>query len=161
MEILDLYDNSFNKLNKTIVRGDVIPQDKNIMLSVVFIKNSKGDYLIQKTSKEKGSRYSTTGGHVIHNEDCITTIIRELEEELGLNKEDKDLKHIVTFKHPTKNCIFNVYLLEEDIDVKSLQLQKEEVDTVDYLSVNNIEKIIMDGNFLESHAYIFNNYIKK
>lgn len=161
MEILDLYDDNFNRLDETLVRGNVIPQDKNIMLSVVFIKNSKGDYLIQKTSKEKGSKYSTTGGHVIHNEDGITTIIRELEEELGLNKEDKDLKHIVTFKYPTKNCIFNVYLLEEDIDVKSLQLQKEEVDTVDYLSINNIEKIIMDGNFLESHAYIFNNYIKK
>ena len=90
MEILDLYDDNGVKLNETIVRGEKTETGKNIMLSVVYIQDSDGRYLIQKTSKEKGNKYSTTGGHVTHNEDAITTIVRELKEELGINiKSDK------------------------------------------------------------------------
>ena len=41
MEILDLYDNDFKKLNKTIIRRvDEIPENTNIMLSYAIIKNN-------------------------------------------------------------------------------------------------------------------------
>ena len=39
MELLDLYDDLGKNLNETIVRGEKIPNNKNIMLSVVYIKN--------------------------------------------------------------------------------------------------------------------------
>ena len=38
------------------------------MLAVAFIKNKEKLYLIQKTSKEKGGKYSSTEGHVVHGE---------------------------------------------------------------------------------------------
>ena len=57
MEILDLYDDFGQKLKETINRGEKTEEGKNIMLSVAFIKNSKGEFLIQKTSREKGNRY--------------------------------------------------------------------------------------------------------
>lgn len=41
MEILDLYDDLGNKLNETINRGDKTTKGKNIMLSVIFIKNKE------------------------------------------------------------------------------------------------------------------------
>ncbi len=66
MELLDLYDDFGNKLNKTIVRGKVPNDGENIMLSVAYIKNKEGKYLIQKSSKEKGGFYTSTGGHVTH-----------------------------------------------------------------------------------------------
>ena len=78
MELLDLYDDNGNKLNETIERGQKFKHGR-IMLSIVFIKNNENKFLIQKTSKEKGSHYSTTGGHVIHNETPIESIIRELQ----------------------------------------------------------------------------------
>ncbi|MBR2248804.1 MAG: NUDIX hydrolase [Bacilli bacterium] len=114
MEILDLYDDKFNKINETIVRGDIPSKGKNIMLSVSFIINKNNEYLIQKTSKEKGSKYSSTGGHVTHNEDALSTIIRELKEELDIDTNSNKIKHITTFKYPNKSLIFNVYLLEID-----------------------------------------------
>ena len=44
-EILDLYDDNFNKLNKTIIRRvDEIPECTNIMQSYILIKN-RGKYL--------------------------------------------------------------------------------------------------------------------
>lgn len=159
MEILDLYDDFGQKLKETINRGEKTEEGKNIMLSVAFIKNSKGEFLIQKTSKEKGNRCSSTGGHVMHGETGLETIKRELEEELGISATEQDLKYIATFKYPKKNCIFNVYLLNIDIDLSKIKLQDEEVESVKYLSVEEINNIINKGNFLESHAYIFKHYI--
>lgn len=161
MEILDLYDDFGNKLNQTIYRGEKTENGKNIMVSVAFIKNSNNEFLIQKTSKEKGNKFSSTGGHVTHGETGLETITRELKEELGINVIHQDIKYITTFKYPTKNCIFNVYLLNIDIDLSNIKLQDEEVDEVKYLSIEEINDIINSGNFLESHAYIFNNYINK
>lgn len=46
MEILDLYDNNFNKLDKTIIRRvDEIPNNTNIMLSYAIIKMIINIYL--------------------------------------------------------------------------------------------------------------------
>ena len=53
MEILDLYDDYGNKLEKTIVRGDIPRDNENIMLSIVFIKNSAGKYLIIKRKRRQ------------------------------------------------------------------------------------------------------------
>ncbi len=158
MEILDLYDDSFQKLDETIERGTKTEAGKNIMLSVAFIKNQKGEYLIQKTSSAKGSKYSSTGGHVKHGEDGLTTIKRELQEELGLLSDD--IKYITTFKYPLKNCIFNVYLLEvKDLDLKSIKLQEEEVAEIMFLTPQEINNLIKEDKFLASHAYIFQNYL--
>ena len=160
MEILDLYDDNFNKLDEIIVRGNSIPSGKNIMLVVVFIKNKDNKYLIQKTSVSKGGEYSTTGGHVLSSEDGETSIIREIKEELGIDVDIDELKHVSTIKYPSKPCIFNIYILDKDIDISKLVLQSEEVMSVEWLSDIEIEKLINDNNFLESHGYIFDNYIK-
>ena len=49
-EILDLYDNNFNKLNKTIIRRvDEIPNGINIMQSYILIKNEY-KYLLEQTT---------------------------------------------------------------------------------------------------------------
>ncbi len=160
MEILDLYNDLGELIGETIVRGEKIEKGKNIMLSVIFIKDSKGRYLIQKTSKEKGNRYSSTGGHVIHGENGFDTIKREIKEELGISKVDKEIQYVKTFKYPTKNCVFNVYLLEvERLNISEIKLQEEEVEEVKFLTSEEIKDIISQGNFLESHAYIFENFI--
>lgn len=154
MELLDLYDDNGNKLNETIERGKKFKQGR-IMLSIVFIKNSKNEYLIQKTSKEKGSHYSTTGGHVIHNETPLESIIREIKEELGLSINEKDLKFINQENHPKAPCIFNVYELNMNIDINNLTLQKEEVEKVQWLTKEEILNLIENNKFLESHGYLF------
>lgn len=160
MEILDLYDNQGRKTTEKIERGNTIPEDKNIMLSVIFIKNNKGEYLIQKTSKQKGNRYSSTGGHVVNGESGFEAIKRELDEELGINVEDNKIKYLSTFKYPKKNCLFNVYILNIELEeIENIKLQEEEVEEIKFISVNEIINIINEGNFLESHAYIFEKYI--
>ncbi len=159
MEILDLYNDLGKAVGETIIRGEKTDKGKNIMLSVIFIKDREGRYLNQKTSKEKGNRFSSTGGHVIHGENGLDTIKRELEEELGITNVDDEIQYVKTFKYPTKNCIFNVYLLEFDqLNISEIKLQ-EEVAEVKFLTCKEIKDIISRGDFLESHAYIFENFI--
>ena len=94
MEYLNVYDSNKKKLNKKIVRGESLPDGEHILVTVIFIKNSEGKYLMQKTSKEKGSRFSTTGGHVLYNETSKEAIIREVKEELNLDISNENIKYI-------------------------------------------------------------------
>lgn len=158
MELLDLYDDEGKPLNITIERGSKLEKG-NVMLSIVFIRNSENKYLIQKTSEEKGSEYSSTGGHVTHNENGLTTIIRELKEELGLDVNKDELKTIGIVKNPDKSCVINLYLLEKDIDIDKLKLQDDEVESVNWMTSEEIIKLIKEDKFLKSHGYLFLNYI--
>ena len=47
----------------------------------------------------------------------------------------------------------------DDININDIKLQVEEVESVLLLTTEQINKIIIDGKFLESHAYIFQKYI--
>ena len=157
MELLDLYDDNGNLLGITIKRGEKFSKG-NIMLNIIFIRNSEGDFLIQKTSKEKGLLYSSTGGHVVHNELPINAIKRELQEELGLNINYEDIKEIDVVKHPNRPCIINLYLLEKNIDLNNLTLQKEEVSSVMWLSKEDVLALIDNDKFIGSHGYLFKKY---
>ena len=88
MELLDVYDDRGNKTGKIIERGnsyEYLNDNEHIAVAIIYIENDKGEFLMQKTSKEKGGHYSSTGGHIIHGEDALDTIIREVKEELGID----------------------------------------------------------------------------
>lgn len=157
MELLDLYDDSGNKTGEVIERGTKI-NNGNVMLSIIFIKNSNNEFLIQKTSEEKDSIFSSTGGHVTHNENGLNTIVRELEEELGLKVSPNEVKFIDFLKMPNKHCVVNLYLLEKNINIETLKLQKEEVDYVKWMSKGEILSLISKEKFQASHAYLFQKY---
>ena len=112
-----------NKTNKKIIRGERLNIGDHILIAVVFIKNKDGKYLIQKTSKEKGGVYSSTGGHFLYNETSKDAITRELKKELGIKIKKERLKYIddILLGIP----FADIYYLEEDIDINKLSLQKE------------------------------------
>jgi 8-oxo-dGTP diphosphatase len=153
MEYLNVYDSNKKKLNKKIVRGESLPDDEHILVTVIFIKNSDGKYLMQKTSKEKGSLFSTTGGHVLYNETSKEAIIREVREELNLDISNENINYIgsILFGIP----FGDIYYLEKGIDISPLKLQKEEVESVSYLSENEILNLIKKEQITKSHGLMF------
>lgn len=155
-EMLDVYNNKFELTGKIIERGQKqLNENEYIMLAVVFIKNSEGKYLIQKTSKEKGNLFSSIGGHVLHTETPIDAIVREIEEELGLIVDKNQLKLIDRIIFEDKPCIFNLYFLESDLDINQMKIQEEEVESVHLLEGNQITKLIEEEKFLKSHGELF------
>ena len=161
MELIDLYDNDGNKLDKTYLRGDKkyrFHKNEHIPIVMIFIENSEGKFLIQKTSEAKGNVYSSTGGHVDSGEDKDTALIREIKEELGIDvdiKEVKYLGHVITGAP-----IRFLYYLKKDINTNDLRIDKEEVEKVRYMSENEINNLISEKLFLESHAFCFNKILE-
>ena len=158
-EILDLYNEHFELIGKTIVRGEKLNQNEYIMLAVVFIKNNEGKYLIQKTSKEKNNIFSSTGGHVLHGENPLDAIIREIKEELNLTVQKNQLKFIDRMIFKDKPCIFNLFLLESDFDINQIKIQEEEVESIEWLEQNQIINLIENNEFLNSHGELFKKLI--
>ena len=111
MELLDIYDDNGKVTGRTIVRGDkkaVLSEHEHIALAVVFIENSNGEYLIQKTSKEKGGEFSSTGGHVTVGETPTSSIRREIEEELGISVEGDKIEEygFMNYDMPLRYIIY-------------------------------------------------------
>lgn len=162
MELLDLYDDNGKVTGKTIVRGDKsakVEPNEHIALATIFIENSEGKFLIQKTSKEKGDVFSTTGGHVDSGETPLDTIIRETKEEIGVSIDSDEIEEYgyMMFDMPLRF----IFYVKKDIDVCNIQLQKEEVDYVKYMSVEEIQDLIQSGQMLKSHAILFNELLSK
>ncbi len=162
MELLDLYDDNGKVTGKTIVRGDKsakVEPTEHIALATIFIENSEGKFLIQKTSKEKGDVFSTTGGHVDSGETPLDTIIRETKEEIGVSIDSDEIEEYgyMMFDMPLRF----IFYVKKDIDVSNIQLQKEEVDYVKYMSVEEIQDLIKSGQMLKSHAILFNELLSK
>lgn len=162
VELLDVYDGNGKVTGRKIVRGDKnvkFDKDEHIAVAVIFIENSKGEFLIQKTSSEKGGEFSSTGGHVDSGETPLQAIEREVEEELGVNIDKKEIKPLgfLLFDMPLRFLFY----VKKDIDIKDVKLQKEEVDYVKYMSVDEVRNLIKTQKMTKSHALMFEELLKK
>lgn len=158
MEILDLYDKNGKLLNKTIERGNKnFGENEYIKLATIWLK-CKDKYLIQKTSKEKGGEYAVSGGHVQSGKTSAEQALLELQEELNLNIDIKQLKLLGNICG--KNAIFDVYFVEDDkLDKTKFILQKEEVESVEWLSTEEIKQLINDNKMRKSTIAQFEQFI--
>ena len=140
MEYLDLYDENRKPLGRKVLRSkDMKLEDgEYINIVIVFIENSEGKFLIQKTSKEKGSVFATTGGLV----------------KSGYTPDLTEHK---------PHVFQDVYYMKKDLDINSLKLQKEEVEYVVWLSKDEINSLISEDKFrkgnIEGFNYVMDNNI--
>jgi len=152
MELLDVYDSLGNKTGRVVERGkkdEIFGEDEHIAVAIIYIENDKGEFLIQKTSKEKGGDYSSTGGHINHGEDAFSTIVREVKEELGI---DVSNDNIISLGHICVDFpVRFVFYLKKNLDLNDITLQKDEVESVSYMSVDEIRDILDKGQMNKGH----------
>lgn len=161
MELLDVYDSNGKLTGKVIPRGtkdEEFGEDEHIAVAIIYIQNNEGKFLIQKTSISKGAIYSSTGGHVTHGETPKESIIRETKEEIGLdisNDNIIDLGHIcVDFP------IRFIFYLKKDIDIKDLSLDKEEVESVYFFDLKELNNIIERGKMHKGHISVLKKVLE-
>ncbi len=162
MELLDIYDDYGNTTGRTIVRGDKsakLEKNEHIAVAVIFIENDNNEFLIQKASQEKGGYYSSTGGHICSGETPLSTIKREVEEELGINIDNDPIEEygFLNYDMPLRY----LYYINKNIDLNDIKVQKEEVEYVKYMSVPEIEELINTNQMLESHGIMFEELLRK
>ena len=156
MEYLNLYDREGNLLNEKGIRGE--KNDNLVGIVIIFIQNSNGEFLIQKTSTSRNSIFATTGGHVSYGATFEETIIKEVKEELGIDITNEKIIEINTYIRDY--YIQKVYYLKKDIDIKDITIQEDEVDYVKWLNIETINKLIENKEFregnIEGYQYIVN-----
>lgn len=149
MEKRDLYDEYKQKTGEVIEKGEEVPKGRYYITVVVWMQNSKGQFLIQRTVPEKYHMWSTTGGHPKAGESSIEGITTEIKEELGLSVSTKKLQLFKTIK--TEDDFVDIYYLNIDVDLDEIVIQEEEVEEVKWASIEEIKNLIDEGLFLPPH----------
>ena len=160
MEYLQLFDENKNMLKETVTRDNKQDMKKGnyFMIILLFIENDKHEFLIQKTSKERGSVYATTGGHVSYGDDNITTVIKEAKEELGITLTKDEIVFIDSEKHDIAYC--DIFYVHKNIPIEDFKTQKEEVDQVYWMSEEKIDKLIKEEKFRKRNIEQYQKVLK-
>jgi 8-oxo-dGTP pyrophosphatase MutT (NUDIX family) len=152
MEIRDLYDINKKLTGKTIKAGEKIPKGNYILVVLVMIKNSNGEYLIQKRAEGKKSLYGATGGHCKSGETGLMGAITETKEELGIKLNPEELTLLYGGRQDDTQVFYEVFYTQKDIDINNLKIQKDEVDSVEWMNVSKIKALVGKSQFLEYHV---------
>lgn len=150
MEFWDIYDMDRIKTNKFMLRGDEFKEGEYHLVVHVCIFNSEGKMLIQQRQPFKEGWPNkwdiTVGGSAIRGDSSQRAAERETQEELGIKL---DLGHVrphlsVNFS----NGFDDYYLIEKDVNISDLQLQKEEVQNVKWATKEEIVSMIERDEFI-------------
>ena len=159
-ELRDLYDINSNKTNKTYRKGDLIPEGYYPMVVMVVIRNSNGEFLMQKRVESKGGDWGVTGGHPKSGETPIEGIITEVKEELGLDfSNEKFIEY--DSGCDGKEC-YKMYFVTKDININDITIQLEELSEVRWFTMDELKSMVNSGELNEDQIACFNkvcNYL--
>lgn len=83
-----MYDENRELIGRDHVRGEQLPIDGYHFVVHVWIRNSKGEYLISQRSANRPTyplMWECVGGSVVKGEDSLLGAIREAKEEVDLS----------------------------------------------------------------------------
>lgn len=152
MEKRDLYDKDRNLTGEFIFKGEPVPKGKYIIVILVMIQNSKGEFLIQKRSKQKGGKFAATGGHVKSGQTSVEGMIDEIQEEIGLAVKSEELELLYSSREDDQDVFFDLYYMKKDFEISDLVLQEEEVESASWKTIEEIDELIKQDMFLINHA---------
>jgi len=154
----DLYDINSNKTDLTYYKGDTIPEGYYPMVVMVVIRNSNGEFLMQKRVKNKGGDWGITGGHPKSGETPIEGIVSEVREELGL---DFSNENFIEYDSGCdgKDC-YKMYFVNKDIDLYDITIQEEELSEVKWFSMEDLEHMVETKELNEDQISCFKKVCK-
>lgn len=149
METRDLFDRNRKPIGEITTEDSNIAEEKYIQIVIICFENDNHEFLIQKRAEKKNGKWALTGGHVVSGEDSVTAILRETQEELGLDLAENDV--VLVFSKRAYDCFVDMYYVKKDIKQSTLKLQIEEVEKTEWASLEKIEELREKGIFLECH----------
>ena len=158
MEYRDIYDKNKQLTGKTFEKSEGVPEGYFYLMVVCFMQNNKGQFLMQKRVPEKDGKWATTGGHPKAGENSLTGMITEIKEELGISVNPNELQLFKEAKG--KNSFCDLYYLKKDIDIKDITVQEDEVETVSWLTLDEINNLLKNGQFNKGHYMMLQDCLK-
>jgi len=163
MEVWDLYNEKRELIGHDHVRGEIIPENCYHLVVHVWIRNSRGEYLISQRSADRPSfplMWECVGGSVTKGEDSLTGALRETQEEVGvaLIPESGTLmrSEVRKFVNGERFAdILDVWLFEYDGPVELEQATTAEVAQVKWLTKAQIKELFDAGALVYTLEYFF------
>ncbi|WP_170075592.1 NUDIX hydrolase [Paraclostridium dentum] len=153
MEICDLYDKDRIKTGETMVRGNQFKENTYHLVVHVCIFNLEGKMLIQQRQPFKDGWPNmwdiTVGGSAISGDTSQLAAEREVYEEIGYKLSLDGIRPSLTINFD--KGFDDIYLIQKDIDISKLKLQYEEVQSVKWVSKEEILSMIDEEIFIPYH----------
>lgn len=157
MENWDLYDKNRIKLGETMIRGNEVPENTYHLVVHICILNDQNQMLIQHRQPFKatwGDLWDlTVGGSAVSGDTSQQAANREVLEEIGLDIDFSNIRPYFTINFT--DGFDDIYIIKQNIDIKQLKLQDEEVKAVKWATKDEIFSMIDNGEFIPYHkSYI-------
>jgi len=154
MESWDIYDKHRCPLGKIKERGTRLEDGEYHLTAHICIFDREGRMLIQQRADCKSTWPSlwdvTAAGSVLAGESSEQGAHRELFEELGLDRDFTNIRPHFTLNYD--GGFGDYYLLVEDeVNLSELCLQKSEVKAVKYATLAEIEELLSKEQFIPYH----------
>ena len=150
MELVDLYNFKREKIGNTWPRKEPLPENTYRGTIHICIFNSNNQMMIQKRTATKKVFPNlwdiSIGGGVSAGDDIQKTATKELFEELGIVHDFSNERPYLTvhFSHGFDD----IFTFVQDIDLKTLTLQKTEVTDVKWATEEEIIQMIDNKEFI-------------
>ena len=158
MEYWDLYDSERKPLNRVHARGEAFAEGEYYVCAEVWVKNSKGQFLITKRHPDKkaGNLWEFSGGGTLAGESTLQSAVRELKEETGINAGEQELRLFATYQR--KNYFLDLFLLTKDVDITDIVLQPGETVDAKWATADEIQHMIANEELVHSVGVRFEMY---
>ena len=158
MEIWDLYDKNGKLTGKDHIRGEKVPDGYFHLVVHVWIKNSKGEYLIAQRAADRPTfplMWECVGGSVTKGENGLQGAVREVKEEVGIDLSPANGKLVFSRVRKHFNDIFEVWLFDYDGDIDLKNATTAEVAQTAWLNRSEIKALFEQGEFVNTLDYFF------
>jgi ubiquinone/menaquinone biosynthesis C-methylase UbiE/8-oxo-dGTP pyrophosphatase MutT (NUDIX family) len=144
-EMWDLYNGNGEPLGRTICRGKQLEEGEFHLVVQVWVKNPRGEYLIQK--RADNGIWATTAGCVLAGENSRSGAIRELIEELGIHASEHELRQV--YHDKSQYALGTAWALERVASDDEICLQADEVTETMWANQDVIRKMVDQGTFYD------------
>lgn len=113
VEICDIVDRFGNRTGRVATRGTELASDEFYPVVHVWIRDERGNYLIQQRAFHLASSsgiWATTVGYIVAGEESSAAAIREVEEELGIQLFPSYL--ILLDRHTMEDRVEDIWLAD-------------------------------------------------
>ena len=149
-ESFDLYDINRNRTGKVLERGNKVPSGYYRLVVHVCVFDKDGRMLIQKRQPFKsgwsGMWDVTAGGSALAGDTSQQAASRELKEEVGIEYDLTDVRPAMTIYFD--GGFNDIYTINMDVDIDSLQLQESEVEQVKWATEDEILEMLHNKEFV-------------
>lgn len=155
VELWDVYDEKRNLTGRLHPRGTPLPTGDYHLVVQVWMRNSRGEYLLTKRTPNKPhpGKWETTGGCAQAGDDSLSAVLREAKEETGLALDPSKGRLFLSFRG--KDSFGDVWLFEQDFDLGDVVFQEGETCDAMYATPEMLRQMARSGEL------VFCSYLDK